>query len=106
MSGKTWQSDEAEALVDEHPLAYKDVEEVMAAQARSRADRPPATTGPQLQGRKVTRDAATDRGTIPETSSVARRATLAAWQERSLSENCATRAVRSCAASTRVRRSS
>jgi len=24
MSGKTWQSDEAEALVDEHPLAYKD----------------------------------------------------------------------------------
>jgi tRNA-splicing ligase RtcB len=32
MSGKTWQSDEAEALVDEHPLAYKDVEEVMAAQ--------------------------------------------------------------------------
>lgn len=32
MRGKTWQSDEAEALVDEHPLAYKDVEEVMEAQ--------------------------------------------------------------------------
>jgi tRNA-splicing ligase RtcB len=32
MSGKTWQSGEAEALVDEHPLAYKDVEEVMEAQ--------------------------------------------------------------------------
>ncbi len=33
MDGKTWQSAEAEALVDEHPLAYKDVEAVMAAQA-------------------------------------------------------------------------
>ena len=32
MTGKTWQSDEAESLVDEHPLAYKDVEEVMEAQ--------------------------------------------------------------------------
>ena len=29
---RTWQSDEAAALVDEHPLAYKDVEAVMAAQ--------------------------------------------------------------------------
>ena len=33
MRGKTWQSAEATALVDEHPLAYKDVEAVMAAQA-------------------------------------------------------------------------
>jgi RNA-splicing ligase RtcB len=33
MAGKTWQSGEAAALVDEHPLAYKDVEAVMAAQA-------------------------------------------------------------------------
>jgi len=33
MKGKTWQSAEAIALVDEHPLAYKDVETVMAAQA-------------------------------------------------------------------------
>jgi tRNA-splicing ligase RtcB len=32
MTGKTWQSDEAEALVDEHPLAYKNVKEVMEAQ--------------------------------------------------------------------------
>jgi tRNA-splicing ligase RtcB len=32
MTGKAWQSDEAEALVDEHPLAYKNVEEVMEAQ--------------------------------------------------------------------------
>ncbi len=33
MAGKTWQSADATALVDEHPLAYKDVEVVMAAQA-------------------------------------------------------------------------
>jgi RNA-splicing ligase RtcB len=33
MRGKTWQSRDAAALVDEHPLAYKDVEAVMAAQA-------------------------------------------------------------------------
>jgi RNA-splicing ligase RtcB len=33
MHGKTWQSSEATALVDEHPLAYKDVDSVMAAQA-------------------------------------------------------------------------
>ena len=33
MGTRTWQSDEAAALVDEHPLAYKDVEAVMAAQA-------------------------------------------------------------------------
>lgn len=33
MTGKTWQSAEAAALVDEHPLAYKDVESVMKAQA-------------------------------------------------------------------------
>lgn len=33
MSGKTWQSGDAEALIDEHPLAYKDVEAVMEAQS-------------------------------------------------------------------------
>jgi len=33
MQGKTWQSKEAIALIDEHPLAYKDVDAVMAAQA-------------------------------------------------------------------------
>jgi tRNA-splicing ligase RtcB len=33
MAGKTWQSGEAKALVDEHPAAYKDVDDVMAAQA-------------------------------------------------------------------------
>jgi tRNA-splicing ligase RtcB len=33
MAGKTWLSSKAEHLVDEHPLAYKDVEAVMAAQA-------------------------------------------------------------------------
>jgi tRNA-splicing ligase RtcB len=33
MDGKTWQSGEAAALVDEHPLAYKDVDAVMVAQA-------------------------------------------------------------------------
>jgi tRNA-splicing ligase RtcB len=33
MEGKTWQSSAATALVDEHPLAYKDVEAVMVAQA-------------------------------------------------------------------------
>jgi RNA-splicing ligase RtcB len=33
MRGKVWQSSEARSLVDEHPLAYKDVEAVMAAQA-------------------------------------------------------------------------
>lgn len=32
MAGKAWQSREADALVDEHPLAYKDLEAVMAAQ--------------------------------------------------------------------------
>lgn len=32
MTGKTWQSGDAQALVDEHPLAYKDVEAVMEAQ--------------------------------------------------------------------------
>ena len=29
---RTWQSGDAQALVDEHPLAYKDVEAVMEAQ--------------------------------------------------------------------------
>ncbi len=33
MTGKTWQGNEAKALLDEHPSAYKDVEAVMAAQA-------------------------------------------------------------------------
>ena len=33
MQGKTWQSEAANALIDEHPLAYKDVDAVMAAQA-------------------------------------------------------------------------
>jgi tRNA-splicing ligase RtcB len=33
MVGRMWNDTEAKALVDEHPLAYKDVEEVMAAQA-------------------------------------------------------------------------
>jgi tRNA-splicing ligase RtcB len=33
MHGKTWKHREAKALVDEHPLAYKDVDEVIAAQA-------------------------------------------------------------------------
>jgi tRNA-splicing ligase RtcB len=33
MSGKTWQAGEADALLDEHPLAYKDVDAVMEAQA-------------------------------------------------------------------------
>jgi tRNA-splicing ligase RtcB len=32
MEGKAWNHD-AEALLDEHPSAYKDVDEVMAAQA-------------------------------------------------------------------------
>ncbi len=31
MTGKTWRSDEAEALVDEHPLAYKNVKEMTEA---------------------------------------------------------------------------
>jgi len=33
MQGRTWQSEAATALVDEHPLAYKDVKAVMDAQA-------------------------------------------------------------------------
>jgi tRNA-splicing ligase RtcB len=33
MSGVAWQNQEAEALLDEHPAAYKDVETVMADQA-------------------------------------------------------------------------
>jgi len=33
MTGVTWQSRDARALLDEHPLSYKDVEAVMAAQA-------------------------------------------------------------------------
>ena len=33
MAGKTWQGNDAKALLDEHPSAYKDVEAVMAAQA-------------------------------------------------------------------------
>ena len=33
MAGKVWQSGRAEALVDEIPSAYKDIDEVMADQA-------------------------------------------------------------------------
>jgi tRNA-splicing ligase RtcB (3'-phosphate/5'-hydroxy nucleic acid ligase) len=33
MIGETWQSRDAQVLVDEHPLAYKDVEAVMEAQS-------------------------------------------------------------------------
>ncbi|MGH2719478.1 MAG: RtcB family protein [Actinomycetota bacterium] len=33
MVGRTWNSSDAAALVDEHPLAYKDVDQVMADQA-------------------------------------------------------------------------
>lgn len=33
MAGKTWQSRQGKALLDEHPLAYKDDDAVMAAQA-------------------------------------------------------------------------
>jgi tRNA-splicing ligase RtcB len=33
MEGITWMADRAEALLDEHPAAYKDIDAVMAAQA-------------------------------------------------------------------------
>ena len=33
MSGKVWLSDRADALVDEIPAAYKDIDQVMADQA-------------------------------------------------------------------------
>jgi tRNA-splicing ligase RtcB len=33
MEGKTWQADQAEALLDEHPDSYKDIDQVMADQA-------------------------------------------------------------------------
>ena len=33
MTGRVWNAERAEALVDEHPLAYKDIDEVMANQA-------------------------------------------------------------------------
>ncbi len=33
MTGKTWQADRAEALIDEIPSAYKDIEQVMADQS-------------------------------------------------------------------------
>ena len=32
-AGRTWQSSSAEQLLDESPMAYKDIDEVMAAQA-------------------------------------------------------------------------
>ena len=32
MAGRTWNSDRAEALVDEHPAAYKAIDQVMADQ--------------------------------------------------------------------------
>ena len=33
MKGRTWNDRHAEQLVDEHPLAYKDIDQVMADQA-------------------------------------------------------------------------
>ena len=33
MAGKTWNADKAEALLDEHPASYKDIDQVMADQA-------------------------------------------------------------------------
>ncbi|MCU1600005.1 MAG: hypothetical protein JWO22_714 [Frankiales bacterium] len=33
MAGRTWNEAQADALVDEHPLAYKDIDQVMADQA-------------------------------------------------------------------------
>jgi tRNA-splicing ligase RtcB len=33
MAGRTWNSDAADSLVDEHPSAYKDIDQVMADQA-------------------------------------------------------------------------
>jgi RNA-splicing ligase RtcB len=33
MEGRTWNAAQADALVDEHPLAYKDIDQVMADQA-------------------------------------------------------------------------
>ena len=32
MKGRTWNSDKADALLDEHPLSYKDIDQVMADQ--------------------------------------------------------------------------
>jgi tRNA-splicing ligase RtcB len=33
MGDRVWGSDRPEALLDEHPAAYKDIEQVMAAQS-------------------------------------------------------------------------
>ena len=33
MAGRTWNADAADSLVDEHPSAYKDIDQVMADQA-------------------------------------------------------------------------
>jgi tRNA-splicing ligase RtcB len=33
MAGRTWNEAQADSLVDEHPLAYKDIDQVMADQA-------------------------------------------------------------------------
>ena len=33
MAGRTWNADKAVQLLDEHPSAYKDIDEVMANQA-------------------------------------------------------------------------
>jgi tRNA-splicing ligase RtcB len=33
MSGRTWNATKATALLDEHPAAYKDIDQVMADQA-------------------------------------------------------------------------
>lgn len=32
MGGRTWNADSAEALLDEHPSSYKDIDQVMADQ--------------------------------------------------------------------------
>lgn len=32
MAGRTWNADRADQLVDEHPRAYKDIDQVMADQ--------------------------------------------------------------------------
>lgn len=33
MAGRTWNADKAERLLDEHPMAYKSTDEVMAEQS-------------------------------------------------------------------------
>lgn len=54
MGDRAWNTVNAEALLDEHPDSYKDIDQVMADQqgrsAGPRDDRAHATPGPQLQG--------------------------------------------------------